>query len=94
MKLTGKITKVLPIRTGMSKKGGTWAAQQYVLDAGNDGSVLLEVFGQKEIDTFGITEGETLSITFVPKVIESGDRFFGKNSITGVERPESESIME
>lgn len=78
----------------MSKKGGTWAAQQYVLDAGDDGSVLLEVFGQKEIDTFGITEGETLSITFVPKVIESGDRFFGKNSITGVERPESESIME
>ena len=94
MKLTGKITKALPIRTGMSKKGGTWAAQQYVLDAGDDGSVLLEVFGQKEIDTFGITEGETLSITFVPKVIESGDRFFGKNSITGVERPESESIME
>jgi hypothetical protein len=40
MKLTGKITKVLPVRTGMTKKGGTWAAQQYVLDAGNDGSVL------------------------------------------------------
>lgn len=94
MKLTGKITKVLPVRTGMSKKGGTWAAQQYVLDAGDDGSVLLEVFGQKEIDSFGINEGETLSITFIPKVIESGDRFFGKNSITGVERPESESIME
>ena len=83
MKLTGKITKVLPIRTGMSKKGSTWAAQQYVL-----------AFGQKEIDSFAITEGETLSITFTPKVVESGDRFFGKNSITGVERPESESIME
>lgn len=88
------ITKALPVRTGMTKKGGTWAAQQYVLDAGNDGSVLLEVFGQKEIDSFGITEGETLTITFIPKVIESGDRFFGKNSITGVDRPESESIME
>ena len=94
MKLTGKITKVLPVRTGMSKKGGTWAAQQYVLDADDDGSVLLEAFGQKEIDSFGITEGETLSVTFVPKVVESGDRIFGKNSITGVERQESEAIME
>ena len=93
MKLTGKITKVLPVWTGMSKKGGTWAAQQYVLDAGNDVIVLLEAFGQKEIDSFGITEGETLSVTFVPKVVESGDRIFGKNSITGVERSESESIM-
>ena len=94
MKLTGKITKVLPIRTGMSKKGSTWAAQQYVLDAGNDVCILLDAVGQKEIDSFAITEGETLSITFTPKVVESGDRFFGKNSITGVERPESESIME
>lgn len=78
----------------MSKKGSTWAAQQYVLDAGNDVCILLDAFGQKEIDSFAITEGETLSITFTPKVVESGDRFFGKNSITGVERPESESIME
>ena len=94
MKTTGTIKKVLPVRSGTSKKGSTWAAQQYVLDAGNDVCILLDAFGQKEIDSFAITEGETLSITFTPKVVESGDRFFGKNSITGVERPESESIME
>lgn len=31
MKTTGTIKKVLPVRTGTSKKGSTWAAQQFVL---------------------------------------------------------------
>ena len=43
MKITGKITKVLPVRTGTSKKGSTWAAQQFVLETEGDGAMLLEV---------------------------------------------------
>lgn len=86
MKITGKITKVLPVRTGVSKKGSTWAVQQYVLESESEGSVLLEVFGQKEIDSFAIQEGETLTVSFIPKVHEAGDKVFGKNSVTNVER--------
>lgn len=88
MKITGTNTKVLPVRTGTTKKGDTWAAQQYVLEAddADKSSILLEVFGQKEIDEFAITEGETLTVTFIPKVIEFNDRVFGKNSVTAVER--------
>jgi hypothetical protein len=71
MKITGKITKVLPVRTGTSKKGSTWAAQQFVLETEGDGAMLLEVFGQKEIDEFAITEGEKLTVTYVPKVHEA-----------------------
>ena len=76
MKTTGTIKKVLPVRTGTSKKGSTWAAQQFVLKT-DDGDILLEVFGQKEIDEYAITECEQLTVSYVPKVQEVGDKVFG-----------------
>lgn len=89
MKITGTITKVLPVKSGTTKKGSTWTAQQYVLAASDneESKILLEVFGQKEIDEFAITEGETLTVIFIPKVHEFNDKVFGKNSVTAVERP-------
>ena len=93
MKTTGTIKKVLLVRTGTSKKGSTWAAQQFVLKT-DDGDILLEVFGQKEIDEYAITEGETLTVTFIPKISEYGERVFGRNTVTGVERPQSDGLME
>ena len=93
MKTTGTIKKVLPVRTGTSKKGSTWAAQRFVLKT-DDGDILLEVFGQKEIDEYAITEGEQLTVSYVPKVQEVGDKVFGKNSVTGIERDESQPFAE
>jgi len=93
MKTTGTIKKVLPVRTGTSKKGSTWAAQQFVLKT-DDGDILLEVFGQKEIDEYAITEDEQLTVSYVPKVQEVGDKVFGKNSVTGIERDESQPFAE
>ena len=93
MKTTGTIKKVLPVRTGTSKKGSTWAAQQFVLKT-DDGDILLEDFGQKEIDEYAITEGEQLTVSYVPKVQEVGDKVFGKNSVTGIERDESQPFAE
>ena len=93
MKTTGTIKKVLPVRTGTSKKGSTWAAQQFVLKT-DDGDILLEVFGQKEIDEYAITEGEQLTVSYVPKIQEVGDKVFGKNSVTGIERDESQPFAE
>lgn len=93
MKTTGTIKKVLPVRTGTSKKGSTWAAQQFVLKT-DDGDILLEIFGQKEIDEYAITEGEQLTVSYVPKVQEVGDKVFGKNSVTGIERDESQPFAE
>lgn len=93
MKTTGTIKKVLPVRTGTSKKGSTWAAQLFVLKT-DDGDILLEVFGQKEIDEYAITEGEQLTVSYVPKVQEVGDKVFGKNSVTGIERDESQPFAE
>ena len=94
MKTTGTSNKVLPVRSGTSKKGSTWAAQQFVLKTDGDGELLLEVFGQKEIDEYAITEGEKLTVTYVPKVHEVGDKVFGKNSVSAVERNESQPFAE
>lgn len=88
MQITGTITKVLPVKSGTNKKGATWKAQQYILEA-NDAdksAILLDVFGEKEINDFAITEGETITATFVPKVNEFNDRFYGKNCLTAVQR--------
>lgn len=93
MKTTGTIKKVLPVRTGTSKKGSTWAAQQFVLKT-DDGDILLEVFGQKEIDEYAITEGEQLTVSYVPKVQEVGDKVFGKNSVSGIGRDETQPFAE
>ena len=93
MKTTGTIKKVLPVRTGTSKKGSTWAAQQFVLKT-DDGDILLEIFGQKEIDEYAVTEGEQRTVSYVPKVQEVGDKVFGKNSVTGIERDESQPFAE
>ena len=91
MQITGKITKVLPVRTGMTKKGGTWAAQQFVLttDVEPKVSILLEVFGQKEIDSYGLAEGQTVTVTYSPYVNESGDKVFGKNNVSAVEHTDN-----
>ena len=95
MQITGKITRVLPLKSGTTKKGGIWTAQQYVLESGDadKSAILLELFGQKEIDEYAITEGETLAITFVPHVSEYGERVFGRNNITGVVRPQPHEVM-
>ena len=93
MKTTGTIKKVLPVKTGTSKKGSTWAAQQLVLKT-DDGDILLEIFGQKEIDEYAVTEGEQLTVSYIPKVQEVGDKVFGKNSVTGIERDESQPFAE
>lgn len=96
MRITGKITRVLPPKSGITKKGGTWNAQQYVLETGDadNSTILLDVFGQKEIDEYAITEGEQLTVSYVPKVQEVGDKVFGKNSVTGIERDESQPFAE
>ena len=91
MQIKGKITKVLPVRTGMTKNGGTWAAQQFVLTTAVEPkvSILLEVFGQKEIGNYALTEGQTVTVTYSPYVNESGDKVFGKNNVSAVEHTDN-----
>lgn len=88
MQITGKITRVLPVRTGMSKKGTAWTVQQFVLTTEDEPkvSILLDVFGQKDIDSYNLTEGQNVIVTYSPYVNESGDKVFGKNNVSAVEQ--------
>lgn len=88
MEITGTIKTVLPKTTGKTKKGKSWTAQQYVLETEGDdsASILLEAFGQDNIDEYALTEGETVTVEYSPEVHEYGGRCFGKNKIHGVSR--------
>lgn len=89
MEIKGIIKNVLPVATGMTRKGTTWAAQQYILQS-EDGktAILLEVFGQDNIDRLSIKEGETVTATFNPEVSEFKGHYFGKNRLLDVIRDE------
>ena len=91
MQITGKITRVLPVRTGMSKKGTAWTVQQFVLTTEDEPkvSILLDVFGQKDIDRYSLTEGQNVTVTCSPYVNESGDKDFGKNNVSAVEHTDN-----
>lgn len=88
MQITGTVKKVLPIASGTTKKGATWAAQQYILETTDDKpvSILLETFGDDNIKSFSLTENETVTVDYEPEVNEYRERYFGKNRILSVKR--------
>ena len=67
MELSGIITKILPERTGMSKKTGqSWKAGYYVIETSEfpSKSIMFEVFGEEKISSLNIQLGETLTVYF------------------------------
>lgn len=91
MEIKGTIKTALPVATGTTKKGASWAAQQYILETGGEDSVsiLLEVFGQENIDKHALAEGETVIVSFTPEVNEYKGHYFGKNRIRDVSRDDT-----
>lgn len=88
MQITGTIKKALPIATGTTKKGGTWAVQQYILETSDEKpqSILLEAFGQDNINSFSLKENEIVTVEYETEVNEYKDRYYGKNRILSVTR--------
>lgn len=93
MQITGSVKKVLPITSGTTKKGATWAAQQYILETTDERpvSILLEAFGEDNIKSFSLTEDETVTVEYEPEVNEYKERYFGKNRILSVRHDSSDS---
>ena len=92
--MSGKITKVLPMQSGISKDGNEWAKQEYVLchDEGQyPRYVTFTVFGADKIKAIAIQEGETLTVNLNIDSRESpGDptRWFNSIYCWRVERPQ------
>ncbi len=62
MELKGKVIQLLPMQSGMGKKG-PWKKQEFILEtqAQYPKKVCLSAWGDK-IDQFGITEGDQLNV--------------------------------
>ena len=87
MELTGKITQVLPEKTGTSSRG-VWRKQEYVIEIPGDypKQVCFMVWGDK-IDQLKITEGETLSVHFDLESREYNGRWYTDVKAWRVDRP-------
>ena len=91
LELTGKITHVLPEKSGTSARGG-WRKQEYVVEIPGDypKSVCFMVWGDK-IDQFKITEGESLTVHFDLESREYNGRWYTDVKAWRVERPEAQA---
>ena len=60
--LTGKIVAVLDKKTGVSKTSGKeWASQSFVLEDAEGTILCFDVFGQDNIDRYGLKVGMNVS---------------------------------
>ncbi|MBQ2196093.1 MAG: DUF3127 domain-containing protein [Prevotella sp.] len=87
MKLKGKITVVIPAKSGTTEKGD-WQSQQYVMETIEEypKKMLFEVFGESKIKEFDIKQDEVLTVSFDPKVDEKDGHYYGKNRAYAVSR--------
>jgi len=87
MKLKGKITVVIPAKSGTTDKGD-WQSQQYVMETIEEypKKMLFEVFGESKIKEFDIKQDEVLTVSFDPKVDEKDGHYYGKNRAYAVTR--------
>lgn len=63
MELKGKVIQLLPMQTGMGKKG-QWRKQEFILETQGQypKRVCFSIWGDK-IDQFGIAEGEEVNVS-------------------------------
>lgn len=82
MEIKGEIIAVLPSKSGVAKSGKEWQSQEYVLETSDQypKKMCFTVFGSENINTFGLTIGETATIYFNVDAKQWQDRWF--NSIT------------
>jgi len=76
MELSGKITQVLPEKTGQSARGG-WRKQEYIIETPGQypKSVCFVVWGDK-IDEFGIQPGQELQVSIDLESREYNGRWY------------------
>lgn len=76
MEITGKITQILPEKTGQSARGG-WRKQEYILETQGQfpKQVCFMVWGEK-IDEFAIREGQELVVSIDIESREYNGRWY------------------
>lgn len=77
MEITGKITYVLPERSGTSARG-EWKAQSFVVETEDNYSrkMVFDVFGAERLQTFNIKVGDKVKVSFDIDAHEYQGRWF------------------
>jgi hypothetical protein len=80
--ITGEITNVLPIKSGVSKAGKEWHSQDYVIQDENGEKIAFNVFGVDNINKYNLTVGTRASVTMKIESKEWNGKFFTTASCT------------
>lgn len=77
MQLTGTVIKILPIQSGVGKKG-TWAKLEFVIETQSQypKQVALSLWGQEKIDNADLVEGMTLTAHIELESREYNGRYY------------------
>ena len=79
MEIRGKITKILPLETGVSKAGNDWKKQEVILTQFDKYSsiVCVTAFGDSALKALnGFNVGDTVDVSVNIKSRESGGKYY------------------
>lgn len=92
MDLKGKVVQILPVQTGMGKKG-QWKKQEFVLETQSQypKKVCFSMWGDK-IDQFNLAVGETITVFVDLESREYNNRWYTEARAWKVEKSASGSM--
>ncbi len=86
MELKGRVIQLLPLQSGMGKKG-QWRKQEFIVETQSQypKKVCLSIWGDK-IDQFGISEGDEVSVSVDLESREYNGRWYTEARAWKVEK--------
>lgn len=87
MEIQGKVTNILPMRSGVSARG-EWKSQEFVIATEEQypKMVCFQVFGEDRINSFALQLGEVVKVSFDISAHEYQGRFFNSINAWKVEK--------
>ena len=87
MEIQGKVTNILPMRSGVSARG-EWKSQEFVISTEEQypKMVCFQVFGEDRINSFALQIGEAVKVSFDISAHEYQGRFFNSVNAWKVEK--------
>ncbi len=87
MEIQGKVTNILPMRSGVSARG-EWKSQEFVITTEEQypKMVCFQVFGEDKINSFALQIGEAVKVSFDISAHEYQGRFFNSVNAWKVEK--------
>ena len=87
MEIQGKVTNILPMRSGVSARG-EWKSQEFVITTEEQypKMVCFQVFGEDKINSFALQIGEVVNVSFDISAHEYQGRFFNSVNAWKVEK--------